>query len=92
MGDRFPVTQAPLWLTIVYVVLLTALPVWGIVDAALRPGERWRSIGKSKRAWIALQAVCLPTLLVGPVVSLVYLGSVRPSLRDADREASDGAR
>lgn len=58
--------------------------MWGIIDAAIRPREEWDRIGQSKVLWIVLQGGGLFVfLVVGFVLSLVYLLTVRPKLRAA---------
>ena len=60
------------------------LGVWAIVDAANKPDAAWAAIGKSRATWIALIAVfTLFCNLVGLVLSIVYLTSIRRQLAAA---------
>ena len=61
-----------------------ALGVWAIVDAANKPDAAWAAIGKSRATWIVLIAVfTIFCNLIGLVLSIVYLTSIRPQLAAA---------
>lgn len=72
-------------------LVVTALAVWALVDAALRPAAAFPAAGKlTKPAWLAILALGvaltflaggLLTLLVA-VAAIVYLVDVRPAVRD----------
>jgi hypothetical protein len=65
---------------IVWLVPL-ALAIWAIVDAASRPAAAWDAIGSSRGVWIALLVIFTVFCnLVGLVLSIVYLTSVRRRL------------
>ena len=72
-----------------FVVLLLAvvplgLGIWAIVDAAKTPDTAWAAIGKSRATWITLIAVFMFVCgIVGLVLSIVYLTSIRPQLHAA---------
>ena len=55
---------------------LTALPLWGAVDATLRPHADWEAAGHSRTRWVALQGIGAP-FLVGFFASLVYVFDIR---------------
>jgi len=55
---------------------LTALPLWGAVDATLRPHADWEAAGHSRTRWVALQGIGAP-FLVGFLASLVYVFDIR---------------
>jgi hypothetical protein len=56
---------------------------FGAIDAAVRPFDHWRQIGRSKPAWITLQALVLFPVanLLGLVAAILYLTNVRPKLQ-----------
>jgi hypothetical protein len=59
-----------------------AVPIWAIVDAVLRPGPAFAAAGSSKGMWIALIAVfTFFTGIIGLILGIVYLASVRPRVR-----------
>jgi hypothetical protein len=73
---------------VVVVVVLAiaplALGVWAIVDAASKPEAAWVATGKNRVTWIVLIAVfTFFCPLVGLVLSIVYLASIRPQLNAA---------
>lgn len=56
--------------------------IWAIVDAASRPTGAFSAAGSSKAMWIALIAVFyLLTGIIGTVLAIVYLASIRPRVR-----------
>jgi hypothetical protein len=71
-------------LVVVLLVLVVGLvvPVWAIVDAASRPSGAFSAAGSSKTMWIVLIVVgWLVTGLIGVVLAIVYLASIRPRVR-----------
>ena len=63
-----------------------AVSVWAIVDAAGRPDDEFVAIGSSKSLWIGLIAVLtLLTGILGSIVALVYLFSVRTRMNNVPR-------
>ncbi|MCU1451250.1 MAG: hypothetical protein JWP02_3420 [Acidimicrobiales bacterium] len=63
-------------------VALTAIPLWGAVDATLRPDAQWRAAGHSRTRWVALQGIGAPVGL-GFVASLLYFFDVRKDVSAA---------
>jgi hypothetical protein len=63
--------------TLVVLLVSVVLPIWALVDAAVRPDTAYRTIGQNKVLWILLS---LFTWVVGP---LAYLLAIRPKLRAA---------
>jgi uncharacterized membrane protein YfcA len=61
---------------------LLAMPLWGIVDAVVRPDHHWRAAGLSKRRWVRMQAIGMP-FGVGVVPAIAYFARVRPRLNAA---------
>jgi Protein of unknown function (DUF2516) len=73
-------------LVVVLLVVFIGLvvPVWAIVDAAMRPSGAFSAAGSSKTMWIVLIVVgWLVTGLIGVVLAGVYLVSIRPRVRAA---------
>jgi hypothetical protein len=63
-----------------FIVLLVTLvlPMWAVVDAALRPSSAFKSAGSSKSLWITLIVVFwFFTGIIGMVLSIGYLVSIR---------------
>jgi uncharacterized membrane protein YfcA len=58
------------------VVGLTGLPLWGAVDATLRPHADWETAGHNRTRWVAVQGIGAP-FLVGFFASLVYFFDIR---------------
>jgi hypothetical protein len=72
-------------LIVLLIALVTlVLPIWALVDSISRPARAFTAAGSSKGMWIALIVVFwLLTGIVGMVLSIVYLASVRPRVRAA---------
>jgi hypothetical protein len=51
--------------------------IWGIVDAASRPDWAWQRSGQNKTLWIVPQVLGLFSCLVGFILTLVYLTTIR---------------
>jgi hypothetical protein len=70
-----------LFVIVLFVVGLV-IPVWAIVDAASRPSGAFAAAGSSKTLWIVLIVIgWLVTGLIGIVLAVVYLASIRPRVR-----------
>lgn len=64
-------------------VVFLGTSIWAIFDAAFRPPEAFVAIGDSKALWMTLIAVFTLALgVVGFILALVYLFSIRPKLND----------
>jgi len=62
-------------LLIIFVMLpMLVLPIWGIVDAAVRPQQVFTATGQSKVLWIVLQ------LVLGILGAIIYFVAIRPKL------------
>ncbi len=60
------------------------IPLWAIIDAASRPSGAFMAAGSSKSLWISLILITwLLTLIIGFVLAVVYLASIRPRVRSA---------
>jgi hypothetical protein len=58
------------------------IPIWAIVDAGSRPSAAFSAAGSSKAMWISLIVVFwLITGIVGLILAVVYLASIRPRVR-----------
>lgn len=70
-----------LLLTVVWLALVVP-PVWALVDAVGRPQAAFDAIGRSRATWIILLLLgILCFALLGLVLGLYYLLSVRPKLQ-----------
>ena len=58
------------------IVAITAIPLWGALDATLRPSADWEAAGHSRTRWVALQGIGAP-FLIGFGASLVYFFDIR---------------
>jgi hypothetical protein len=65
---------APELLIIFFLLGFIVLPIWGIVDAAVRPDALWAATGQSKILWIILQVV------LGTLGAVIYFAAIRPKL------------
>jgi Protein of unknown function (DUF2516) len=63
-------------------VVMLVIPIWALVDAISRPSGAFSAAGSSKGMWVALIAITwLLTGIIGTVLSIVYLASIRPRVR-----------
>jgi hypothetical protein len=62
-----------------------ALSVWALLDAAGRPEWAWALAGRRRVVWIAAILFGVLTLVVGLIVSVVYLVRVRPEIAAAEQ-------
>jgi hypothetical protein len=79
VGDVF----GPDLLTLAIIGLVGfGIPIWAIVDAASRPSGAFSAAGSSKAMWISLIVIFwLITGIVGLILAVVYLASIRPRVR-----------
>jgi hypothetical protein len=71
---------------VVAALAVVALSIWAIVDVCRHPEVAWRRIGQNQAVWLAvLIGSWLLTGVLGPVLALVYLATVRPRLLAAER-------
>jgi len=62
-------------------VMFLGTSIWAIIDATSRPPEAFVAVGDSKALWITLIAVFTLALgVVGFILALVYLFSIRPKV------------
>jgi hypothetical protein len=68
----------------VVVVAVTGIPLWGAMDATLRPSADWKTAGRSRTGWVAVQGIGAP-FGVGLLASVGYFAVVRNQVRSAGR-------
>jgi hypothetical protein len=61
-----------------------ALSLWALLDAARRPEWAWALAGRRRVVWMASILFGALVLVVGLVVSIVYLVRVRPEMAAAE--------
>jgi hypothetical protein len=70
------------------VVLLCSVPLalsaWALLDAARRPEWAWALAGRRRVVWLACILFGAMVLVIGLVVSVVYLVRVRPEVAAAE--------
>jgi hypothetical protein len=71
-------------LILVWPVALVVV-IWGVVDAASHPAWAWQRAGQSKALWIILQTVGVLFCFVGLVFAVIYLVTIAPRVRAAER-------
>jgi hypothetical protein len=64
---------------VLLVVVLLALPVWGVLDVAVHSKAAWRAVNANRRAVLAVLSAGAP-FGVGFVAALVYFSRIRPRL------------
>ena len=62
-------------------VLLMAIPVVALVDAARTPPAYFDAAGHIRTLWLVLLVLSIFIPIAGPVLGLVYLTAVRARLR-----------
>jgi hypothetical protein len=68
---------APELLVLIVIFLFAVVPVWGIIDAALRPDDVWARASQNKVVWLLLQ------IFLGALGTLIYFAAIRPKLKAA---------
>jgi hypothetical protein len=69
-------------LIVLLIGIFYAVPLWAIIDAAIRPRAAWQAIGRSKTIWLVLLIVFLIFFApVSLVLAIIYLASIRGKLR-----------
>ena len=59
---------------VVTILPLMVLPVWGIVDAAMRPDDVWAAAGQNKIVWVLVQ------IFLWALGAVIYFVLIRPKL------------
>ena len=57
-------------------LIVTAIPLWGAIDAATRPTADWARAGRSRTAWVAVQGLLAP-FGIGLLLAVAYFGLIR---------------
>jgi hypothetical protein len=60
-------------------LVLVALPIWGIIDAAVLPDSDWEAASQNKVVWV------LVMLFLSILGTIVYALAIRPQVRAAGR-------
>ncbi len=67
---------------LVIAIVMLVIPIWALVDSIARPTSAFSAANSSKGMWVALITVTwLLTGIIGTVLSVVYLASIRPRVR-----------
>jgi hypothetical protein len=66
-------------------VVFAVVTLVGLADAARRPAALWRSVDRSKAAWLAL------ILFMPGVAAVLYTATIRFELIAAEKEHAHGA-
>ncbi len=67
---------------LVVAAIFLVFPLWSLVDASMRTNDDFDRIGQSRGTWIVLLLVGIFCFtIVGAVLGIYYLLSVRPKLR-----------
>jgi uncharacterized membrane protein YfcA len=74
----------------VVIVAVTAIPLWGAIDATLLRSADWQAVGRSRTTWVALQGIGAP-FGVGFIASIAYLLKVRRQVSAVAADDHDGA-
>lgn len=75
--------DAPEFIIILIIAAIFLIfPLWSLVDASMRTNGDFERIGQSRGTWIVLLLVGIFCFtIVGAVLGIYYLLSVRPKLR-----------
>jgi uncharacterized membrane protein YfcA len=58
------------------VLVFTALPLWGAIDATIRRHSAWEAAGRNRTFWVGLQSIGAP-FGIGFLASIVYAAKIR---------------
>ena len=73
------------------VIVFLGVSIWAIIDAALRPSEAFVAVRESKAMWLALIVIfSLSLFIVGFILALVYLLSIRPKVKNWSGDSLTG--
>jgi uncharacterized membrane protein YraQ (UPF0718 family) len=62
---------------VVFVLVFIALPIAGVIDAALTPDSLWAAANQNKIVWILVQ------IFLGIFGAIAYFVAIRPRLKSA---------
>jgi hypothetical protein len=78
---------------ILVILAVVILPIWGIIDAAVRPDGEWQAAGQSKVVWIVVQFFLRRRRVFPCHSAQVGQRAARAPLdRDVDVEQDEGPR
>jgi uncharacterized membrane protein YfcA len=72
------------------IVVVTGLPLWAAVDAALLPWDSWEAAGVNRTTWVTLLGVGAP-FGVGLLAAAAYVSRVRPRVAGTVAERAQPA-
>lgn len=75
---------APEMLTLIVIGGMFVLPIWGIIDAAVRSDADWARASQNKVVWVLVQ------IFLSGLGALVYLSVIRPKLKAAAAASAGG--
>jgi hypothetical protein len=84
---------AEITLLVFLIIVLAGLliPIWALADVGAKPSAAFDAAGSSKGRWLALIIVFwVLTGIVGLVLAIVYMASVRPRVARAMVQGSTG--
>lgn len=69
-------------------IVTLAVPIWAVIDIAVKPDRAWHAAGRSKTRWLVAIILCslLGLGIVGAVVAIVYLTGPRVELNHVMRQ------
>jgi uncharacterized membrane protein YfcA len=72
------------------VLILTALPLWGAIDATIRRQSDWELAGRNRTFWVGFQGIGAP-FGVGALASIIYFAKIRTEVVKASTLAGGTA-
>src|SRR5262245_9665078 len=64
----------------IFPLVCLVVTIVALVDVVGRPGWVWQQAGDNRALWLVLLIIGLPFCLIGLIVGLIYLFTVRPRL------------
>jgi hypothetical protein len=65
---------APELLILLFLLVTFIFPIWGIIDAAIRPDAVWAATGQNKIVWVLVQ------IFLWTLGAIIYFVAIRPKL------------
>src|ERR687892_720634 len=59
---------------IAFILFNFIFPIWGIIDAAVRPDAVWAATGQNKIVWVLVQ------IFLWTIGAIIYFVAIRPKL------------
>ena len=60
-----------------FILIFWGIPIWGVIDAAMKPDPVWTAAGQNKVVWI------LVMIFLGIIGTAIYFFAIRPKLGTA---------